>query len=172
MPLFGRNKPSAPPPQQHSSLFHRNPSPTYAEPDHTARSNSGGLFHRNNRTPSPQQQTSGGLFHRNRRASSPTAASTTNHNPGKLGGGILSKNRNDDHSIITARQHVLQAEKAEVEADRAKQQAQRAVREAKGEVKRLEREAEMQSKLAKHKADASKALGKRAKPLGRHGPTV
>lgn len=59
-----------------------------------------------------------------------------------MGGGLFNRDRNEDRSILTAREMVGSAEAAEKEADRALHQARLAVKEARNHVKTLEREAE------------------------------
>ncbi|KAF2396308.1 hypothetical protein EJ06DRAFT_534042 [Trichodelitschia bisporula] len=122
---------------------------------------------------STSPQRSRGLFGRRRSSSdyeSGTYANGTHANgtsPQRRG--LLSRHNDEDPSIMTARERVLGAERAEKEADRALMMARQAVREARDHVKMLEREAAEQARLAKIKQGQAKSISKRAKPLGRHG---
>jgi len=75
--------------------------------------------------------------------------------------------RDEDPSIIAARERVIAAETAEREADKALVMAKAAVREAREHVKRLEREAAEEARRAQIKQNQAKSISKRAKPLGR-----
>ncbi|KAF2834968.1 hypothetical protein M501DRAFT_989352 [Patellaria atrata CBS 101060] len=99
-----------------------------------------------------------------RRRSSSSVSDRDNHTSPRRG----LFNRQEDPSIVGARERVLRAEAAERDADRALIQARGAVRGAREEVKRLEREAAEEARLAKIKQSQAKSISKRAKPLGRH----
>ncbi|KAF6763134.1 hypothetical protein DFP72DRAFT_1060314 [Ephemerocybe angulata] len=119
---------------------------------------------------------SGGLFSRDSRSSYDSGSSrssiggsgTRNGGGGFLG---LGKNKNhldNDPSIISARQKIADAERAERDADMALRQARQAVDNAKDQVRMLEREAVEDSKRAKAKQAEAKIINKTAKHLGRH----
>ncbi|TPR02362.1 Major Facilitator Superfamily protein [Aspergillus niger] len=74
--------------------------------------------------------------------------------------------KNEDPSILAAKEQVSRAEAAEREADRALMASKRAVREAREHVRRLDEEAKMEARAAKMKQDQVKSITKRAKPLG------
>jgi hypothetical protein len=86
------------------------------------------------------------LFGRSHRSVSPASTTntrSTNHttnsaNPQRRG---LLHRRDEDPSIIAARERVMNAESAEKDADRALVAARAAVKEAREHIKRLEREA-------------------------------
>jgi hypothetical protein len=90
------------------------------------------------------------LFGRNRDVSPTSTSNTRNtvhsNNSSSPGGsphrrsGILHR-RDEDPTIIAARERVMNAEAAEKDADRALAAAKIAVREAREHIKRLEREA-------------------------------
>ncbi|TFL03079.1 hypothetical protein BDV98DRAFT_565373 [Pterulicium gracile] len=115
----------------------------------TSPARKGSMFSRNRSvTPPPPQKT--GLFGSStngsslsrRRSSGSSANGSTHRRNGSMGGGLFNRDRNEDRSILTAREMVGSAEAAEKEADRALHQARLAVKEARNHVKTLEREAE------------------------------
>ncbi|KAH8745165.1 hypothetical protein BGZ57DRAFT_264317 [Hyaloscypha finlandica] len=117
------------------------------------------------------------LFGRNRDVSPASTTNTRNttqkQNSAGSGGsphrrsGLLHR-RDEDPSIIAARERVMGAEAAERDADRALAAAKHAVREAREHIKRLEREAAEEARLARIKQDQAKSMTKRGKGLGRH----
>lgn len=82
-------------------------------------------------------------------------------------GGLFSRNRTEDPTIVAARERVMHAEQAERDADAALQQARISVQEARQHVRKLELEAEAEAKAARIKQGQARDLNKRAKPLGR-----
>ena len=84
--------------------------------------------------PVETKRTSNSLFHKNSNSpqSPPTTTSTHSRNPFK---------RDEDPSILAAKNRVQAAEESERTADRALSDARRSVREAREELRRLEKEA-------------------------------
>lgn len=110
------------------------------------------------------------LFGRNRDPSPTTTSrtSTTNNtsssSPRRSG---LLHRRDEDPTILAARERVMHAEAAERDADRALAAARVAVKEAREHIKRLEREAAEEARLARIKQDQARSMTKRGKGLGR-----
>lgn len=121
-------------------------------------------------TTSPRR--SGGFFSRRRNsASSFSSSDYEDNNTHRSGiGGLFSRNRQEDPSIVAARERVMHAEQAERDADVALRQARISVQEAREHVRRLELEAEAEAKAAKIKQGQARNLNKRAQPLGRKSP--
>jgi hypothetical protein len=120
------------------------------------------------------------LFGRNRDVSptstSRTSRSSTTHNNNNNSAsprrsGLLHR-RDEDPTIIAARERVQNAEAAERDADRALAAARVAVREAREHIKRLEREAAEEARLARIKQDQAMSMTKRGKGLGRRLPLL
>ncbi|KAN0101589.1 hypothetical protein V8E51_012099 [Hyaloscypha variabilis] len=115
------------------------------------------------------------LFGRNRDVSPADTTNTrdtrhsahTNNSGSPRRSGLLHR-RDEDPTIIAARERVMNAEAAEREADRALASAKVAVREAREHIKRLEKEAAEEARLAKIKQDQARSMSKRGKGLGRH----
>ncbi|EXJ80768.1 hypothetical protein A1O3_07052 [Capronia epimyces CBS 606.96] len=145
MPLFGHknNAPVEPTPNTR----------THPNARHSVSSSSG----------SPRRGLFGG-----RRSSSSDLHDPHRTSTNKRSSGGLFKRDVEDPSIVSARERVASAERAEHEADRALVQARAAVREARDHVKLIEHEAAEEARLAKIKQKNAKDISKRAKPLGRH----
>ncbi|KUJ14949.1 uncharacterized protein LY89DRAFT_686545 [Mollisia scopiformis] len=104
---------------------------------------------------------------------SPVRSTTTHHttttsstSPHRRSG--LLHRRDEDPTIIAARERVMNAEAAERDADRALVAARVAVKEAREHIKRLEKEAAEEARLARIKQDQAKSMSKRGHALGRH----
>jgi len=89
----------------------------------------------------PQRRST--LFGRSHRSVSPAATTSTRSSTqtSNSGGRGLLHRRDEDPTIIAARERVMNAEVAEREADKALASARVAVREAREHIKRLEKEA-------------------------------
>ncbi|RDL35458.1 uncharacterized protein BP5553_07389 [Venustampulla echinocandica] len=133
-------------------IFNRHPNEVPAE---TTRTTSTSPPHR-----------SGTLFGGRRSSVTHNGDTVETTNPTRRSGFL---HRNEDASIVAARQRVMSAEAAEKDADRALVQARHAVKDARDHVKRIEREAAEGARLAKLKQAQAHSISKRAKPLGRHG---
>jgi len=138
MPFF---RSATPPPERKGSIFSRN--------SQKSSSDSG----------SPTRK--GSFFSGHRRSSS-------NSNGSGSHGNVLSRFKEEDASILAARERVSSAEAAEREADKALEAAKRMVRDARDEVKKLEREVAEEARRAKEKQATSKTISKTARKLGRH----
>jgi len=114
----------------------------------------------------PQRKST--LFGRRNRSPSPvrTKGLHTSHSTSPPRRGLL--HRNEDPSIVAARERVVNAEKREKEADHALAVARTAVREARDHIKLLEKEAAEEARLAKIKQSQAKSISKRGHGLGRH----
>jgi hypothetical protein len=111
------------------------------------------------------------LFGRNRDPSPTTTTSSSRHNTNNTSSsprrsGLLHR-RDEDPTILAARERVMHAEAAERDADRALAAARVAVKEAREHIKRLEREAAEEARLARIKQDQARSMTKRGKGLGR-----
>jgi hypothetical protein len=109
------------------------------------------------------------LFGRNRDPSPTTTSrtSTTNNTSSSPRRSGLLHRRDEDPTILAARERVMHAEAAERDADRALAAARVAVKEAREHIKRLEREAAEEARLARIKQDQARSMTKRGKGLGR-----
>jgi hypothetical protein len=119
-------------------------------------------------TPAEAPKRKSTLFGRNRDPSPSTTSrtSTTNNSSSPRRSGLLHR-RDEDPTILAARERVMHAEAAERDADRALAAARVAVKEAREHIKRLEREAAEEARLARIKQDQARSMTKRGKGLGR-----
>ncbi|KAJ7745678.1 hypothetical protein B0H16DRAFT_1557819 [Mycena metata] len=79
--------------------------------------------------------------------------------------------RENDPTVVAARQKVASAAEAEAEADRAILHARARVRDAMESIKVLEDEAQAEANRAKAKNVVARLVSKDARGLGRHGQT-
>lgn len=144
-------------------LFSRHSEPVAEPVEEVPPRRSSTLFGRNkNRDVSPvttSTRHSHNTFH---------SAKSNSVSPPRKSGGLLHR-RDEDPSIIAARERVANAEARERDADKALSHARAAVKEAREHIKRLDKEAAEEARLAKIKQEQAKNISKRGHGLGRHG---
>lgn len=147
-------------------MFSRRHNNSTSPPDTTPRSSTttrsrGGLF---NRRRTSSYSSSDDEHHRRRRG---TTGAAVGAGAGTAVGGGLFGGRTHDKSLISARDKVNWAERAEREADSALANARSAVQDARRHLQVLEAEANEQARLAQEKVLATRSLKNNAKGLGR-----